>query len=78
MEPLLRPEAVGRPLHRRFAVVRFVHAELASRARERCGRGDHRLFASHLVDLVTAVLAAPVMQGTTNLIRPRRTTGRRR
>lgn len=71
VEPVLPPEAVGRPLHRRFAVVRFVHAELASRARERGGRGDHRLFASHLVDLVTAMLAAPVTPWTTDLIRPR-------
>ena len=70
VEPLLPPEAVGRPLHRRFAVVRFVHAELASRARERGGGGDHRLFASHLVDLVTAMLAAPVTAWTTDLIRP--------
>lgn len=78
VEPLLPPEAVGRPLHRRFAVVRFVHAELASRARERGGRGDHRLFASHLVDLVTAMLAAPVTPWTTDLIRPETHGGRAR
>jgi AcrR family transcriptional regulator len=78
VEPLLPPEAVGRPLHRRFAVVRFVHAELASRARERGGRGDHRLFASHLVDLVTAMLAAPVTPWTTDLIRPEPHGGRTR
>lgn len=76
VEPLLPPEAVGRPLHRRFAVVRFVHAELASRARERGRRGDHRLFANHLVDLVTAMLAAPVTPWTTDLIRPEPTGGR--
>lgn len=75
VEPLLPPEAVGRPLHRRFAVVRFVHAELASRARERGGAGDHRLFTSHLVDLVTAMLAAPVTAWTTDLIRPRQHEG---
>jgi AcrR family transcriptional regulator len=78
VEPLLPPEAVGRPLHRRFAVVRFVHAELASRARERGGRGDHRLFASHLVDLVTAMLAAPVTPWTADLIRPEPHGGRTR
>lgn len=78
VEPLLPPEAVGRPLHRRFAVVRFVHAELASRARERGGRGDHRLFASHLVDLVTSMLAAPVTSWTTDLIRPQHHGGRTR
>lgn len=76
VEPVLPPEAVGRPLHRRFAVVRFVHAELASRARERGGRGDHGLFASHLVDLVAAMLAAPVTSWTTDLIRPRQHGGR--
>ena len=78
MEHVLPPEAVGRPLHRRFAVVRFVHGELASRARERGGRGDHRLFASHLVDLVTAMLAAPVSPWTTDLIRPQDHQGRTR
>lgn len=78
VEPLVPPEAVGRPLHRRFAVVRFVHGELASRARERGGRGDHRLFASHLVDLVTAMLAAPVTPWTTDLIRPEPHGGRTR
>lgn len=70
VEPILPPEAVGRPLHRRFAVIRFVHGELASRARERGGRGDHRLFTSHLVDLVTAMLGAPVTPSTADLIRP--------
>lgn len=78
VEPLLPPEAVGRPLHRRFAVVRFVHGELASRARERGGRGDHRLFTSHLVDLVTAMLAAPVTPWTTDLIRPEHQGGHAR
>lgn len=78
VEPLLPVEAVGRPLHRRFAVLRFVHGELASRARERGGRGDHRLFASHLVDLVTAMLAAPVTPWTTDLIRPSTRGGRTR
>ena len=69
VEPLLPPEAVGRPLHRRFAAIRFVHGELASRARERRSRSDHRLFTSHLVDLVTALLAAPVSADTARLIR---------
>lgn len=70
VEPLLPAEAVGRPLHRRFAAMRFVHGELASRARERRTRSDHRLFTSHLVDLVTALLAAPVSPDTARLIRP--------
>ena len=70
VEPLIPPEAVGRPLHRRFAVIRFAHGELASRARER-SRGDHRLFTSHLVDLVTGMLVAPVSPSTKRLIRKR-------
>jgi AcrR family transcriptional regulator len=69
VEPLLPEVAVGRPLHRRFAAIRFVHGELASRARERRSRSDHRLFTSHLVDLVTALLAAPVSRDTARLIR---------
>jgi AcrR family transcriptional regulator len=76
VEPLLPPEAVGRPLHRRFAAIRFAHGELASRARER-SRGDHRLFTSHLVDLVTSVLAAPVSASTQRLIRQREEGPRR-
>jgi len=71
VEPLIPPEAVGTPLHRRFAVIRFVHTELASRARDRGGRRDHRLFANHLTDLVAALLAAPVSPTTAELIRPR-------
>jgi AcrR family transcriptional regulator len=70
VEPLLPADAVGKPLHRRFAAIRFAHGELASRAREH-RRGDHRLFTSHLVDLVTAVLAAPVSPSTERLIRRR-------
>lgn len=68
VEPFLPPDAVGRPLHRRFAAIRFVHGELASRARER-PRGDHRLFTGHLLDLVAAMLVAPVSPETARLIR---------
>jgi AcrR family transcriptional regulator len=69
VESLLPPEAVGRPLHRRSAAFRFAHGELAGRARER-SRRDHRLFTSHLVDLVQALLTAPVSDETRRLIRP--------
>jgi AcrR family transcriptional regulator len=69
LEPLLEPEAVGRPLHRRFAAIRFAAGELASRARESRGH-DHRLFTSQLVDLVAGILAAPVSESTRALIRP--------
>jgi AcrR family transcriptional regulator len=63
VEPLL-PAAALKPLHRRFA-----HVEVANRARERRARDD-RLFTSHLVDLVTAILAAPVSPETSALIHP--------
>jgi AcrR family transcriptional regulator len=70
VEPLLPSDAVGRPLHRRTAVVRFVLGEIASRARER-SRRDHRLFANHLVDLVMAMLTAPVSAETLVSVEPR-------
>jgi AcrR family transcriptional regulator len=70
VEPHLPPQAVGRPLHRRFAAVRFTYGELASRARER-SRRDHHLFSQHLIDLVTALLAAPVSDETLVWIRPK-------
>ncbi|EIV91516.1 TetR/AcrR family transcriptional regulator [Frankia sp. QA3] len=66
--PFLPPAAVGPPLHRRFAAIRFLNGELANRAREH-HRPDHRLFASHLVDLVTAILTAPVSAQTNRHIR---------
>lgn len=69
VEPFLPPQAVGRPLHRRFTAIRFVHNELGSRARERQSRADHRLFTSHLVDLVCGLLIAPVSTATSAFIR---------
>ncbi len=74
VEPFLPPQAVGRPLHRRFTAIRFVHNELGSRARERQSRADHQLFANHLIDLVCGLLAAPVSSETSALI-IRDTTG---
>lgn len=68
VEPFLPVEAVGRPLHRRFTAIRFVHNELGSRAKERHNRPDHRLFTSHLIDLVCGVLTAPVSAETSSLI----------
>ena len=68
VEPFLPAEAVGRPLHRRFTAIRFVHNELGSRAKERHSRPDHRLFTSHLIDLVCGVLTAPVSAETSALI----------
>ncbi len=45
-------------LHRRFTVIRFSAAEIGRRA-SYGPRHDDRLFVSHLVDLVTALLVAP-------------------
>jgi AcrR family transcriptional regulator len=68
VEPFLPPQAIGRPLHRRFTAIRFVHNELGSRARERQSRADHRLFTSHLTDLVCGLLTAPVSPETAGFI----------
>jgi AcrR family transcriptional regulator len=65
VEPLLAPEAVR--LHRRFDSLRFTVSELARRGRT--GRQDHRLFTSQLVDLVTALLTAPVSDQTKRMLR---------
>jgi AcrR family transcriptional regulator len=65
---VLAPEAVA--LHRRFAAYRFTVGELAQRARTGPHRGD-RLFTSDLVDLVAALLGAPVSATTAALRRSR-------
>jgi AcrR family transcriptional regulator len=62
--PLLEEDATR--LHRRFVAVRFTMIELARRA----GSGPHaddRLFVSHLIDLVTALLLAPLSPQTRRL-----------
>lgn len=62
----LMPEAVT-PLHRRFAAIQLSSSELGRRAATR-RRSDHRLFVSDLIDLVTAVLDAPVSAETERLL----------
>jgi AcrR family transcriptional regulator len=62
--PLLSDEALR--LHRRFVALRFAVVELARRA-DGGPHTDDRLFVSHLVDLVTALLAAPVSEQTLRL-----------
>ncbi|MDZ7676158.1 MAG: hypothetical protein U5K30_13960 [Acidimicrobiales bacterium] len=69
VELIIPPETVGPPLHRRFAAISFAYAQLARLARERPA-GDHRLFISHLVDVVLAVLCAPLSEQTQSLLRP--------
>ena len=68
VEVFLPAPAVGRPLHRRFTAIRFVHSELGSRAKERQSRADHRLFTSHLIDVVCGLVTAPVSAETSALI----------
>ncbi|MFF1440067.1 TetR/AcrR family transcriptional regulator [Streptomyces sp. NPDC058295] len=74
LEPLLTPESTA-VFHTRFTAMRFCHAELAARAAAR-PRGDDRLFTSRLVDLVTALLAAPVSEQTARLLHERDRKGR--
>lgn len=61
--PVLTPEAVR--LHRRFDALRFTVSELARRGHS--GREDHRRFTSQLIDLVAALLQAPVSDETRRL-----------
>jgi AcrR family transcriptional regulator len=69
VDPLLSRESVE-IFHTRFAAIRFTHVELAARATAR-PRADDRLFTSRLIDLVAAVLATPVSEQTTELLRQR-------
>ncbi len=69
VEPEMSPLAVD-PLHRRFTARSIMFVELARRA-ESPRRRDDRLFASHLVDLVTAILGAPISAQTRALLEER-------
>lgn len=64
VEPFLGHDATR--LHRRFTAIRFSAAELGRRAASGPHRDD-RLFVSQLVDLVVALLVAPVSPSTTAL-----------
>jgi AcrR family transcriptional regulator len=66
LDPVLPVEEKTR-LHSRFPAMRFAFVELARRAADR-PRRDDRLFASHLADLVTALLVAPPSPQTTALL----------
>jgi len=70
VEPEMSPLSVT-PLHSRFTASRIMFVELARRA-ESPRRKDDRLFASHLIDLVTALLGAPVSDRTRVLLKERR------
>jgi AcrR family transcriptional regulator len=69
VESSLSPLAVD-PLHRRFTAIRIMLVELARRA-ESPRRKDDRLFTSHLIDLVTAILGAPISDQTSALLAER-------
>ncbi|MEU5883429.1 helix-turn-helix domain-containing protein [Spirillospora sp. NPDC047279] len=64
VEPLLEADAAR--LHRRYTAIVYASIELARRARSG-PHTDDRLFTSYLIDVVAAVLAAPVSQETRRL-----------
>ncbi|MBW8486123.1 TetR family transcriptional regulator [Actinomadura parmotrematis] len=64
VEPLLAPDAAR--LHRRFTAMLYASIELARRARSG-PHTDDRLFTGHLVDVIAAVLGAPVSAETRRL-----------
>jgi len=63
-EPIIDPQA--RRLHRRLTAIVHTAVELARRARS-APHTDDRLFTSYLVDVVAAVLTAPVSGETARL-----------
>ena len=75
VDPFLAPEAAR--LHRRFTAVLYTAVELGRRARSEAATDD-RLFVSHLIDMVTAILAAPVSEETRRLAGARGGNGTRR
>ncbi|TDB94234.1 TetR/AcrR family transcriptional regulator [Actinomadura sp. 7K534] len=64
VEPLLEEDAAR--LHRRFTAILYASIELARRARSG-PRTDDRLFTSYLIDVVAAILGAPVSPETRRL-----------
>jgi AcrR family transcriptional regulator len=75
VDPLLHPEAVR--LHRRYTAIVHCAVELGRRARTGPHRDD-RLFTSYLVDVVTAILSAPVSEETHRLAEERDRAVKRR
>lgn len=66
LDPLL-PEEEKTALHTRFPAIRFTFVELARRAGGK-PRDDESLFASHMIDLVSAVLTALTSAETTRIL----------
>jgi AcrR family transcriptional regulator len=75
VDPWLAPEAVR--LHQRYTAIVHSAVELARRARTG-PHTDDRLFTSYLVDVVTAILSAPVSEETRRLADERDRAVRRR
>ena len=69
VEPEMSPVAVY-PLHSRFTALRIMFVELARRA-EMSRRKDDRLFGSHLIDMIAAILGAPISSETQALLEER-------
>jgi len=61
------PDVAVRRLHPRFTAIRVTFIELARRAEQPPARSE-RLFTSHLIDLVTGLLAAPLSAETLEII----------
>lgn len=74
LDPLV-PEEEKSVLHSRFPAIRFAFVELARRA-DAPPRRDDRLFTSHLIDLVTALVAARPSSTTARLLEQRRSARR--
>jgi AcrR family transcriptional regulator len=65
VEPRLEPGAAK--LHPRLAALLYATVELARRAQSG-PHTDDRLFISHLIDVVAAILSAPVSEETRSLV----------
>jgi AcrR family transcriptional regulator len=68
LEPVIEKDAVR--LHRRFTALAYAASELARRARSG-PHSDDRLFTSYVIDVVAAILGAPVSDETRRLARER-------
>jgi AcrR family transcriptional regulator len=68
LEPLIEEDAVR--LHRRLTAIQFAAVELGRRARSG-PHTDERLFTSYVIDVVAAILEAPVSPETRRLAQER-------
>lgn len=73
LDPLL-PVEEHTWLNFRFPALRFTHVELARRAGG-SPRPDNRLFVSHVIDMITAVLTTEPSPQTVRVLEERRQTG---